>query len=122
MTPRPVRWGALCARLVATFCVGACTREQAGGAAAEAIVSVGKAVLADDGGMLEMIELDTVGPAHHGRRIKVHGYVMRDTIEIVFQGKRPASPSAPAKPSPRLPLSIASLLRAACSEHFLQSL
>jgi cytochrome c-type biogenesis protein CcmE len=72
--------GAQRAPLFALLCVSACTREQAESGAGDAVVAVGKAILADDTGVLEMIELDAVGPAHHGRRIKVHGYVMRDTI------------------------------------------
>jgi len=59
-----------------------CTREQARAASGDAVVTVAKVLLPDakDSGVLEMIELDAVGPAHHGRRIKVHGYVIRDTI------------------------------------------
>ena len=64
--------GAQCAGLFALLCplplTAACTREQP-----EPVAESGT-------GVLEMIELDTVGPAQHGRRVKVHGYVMRDTI------------------------------------------
>ncbi len=31
--------------------------------------------------VLEYLELDELGPDHRGRRVKVHGYVRRDTIE-----------------------------------------
>ncbi len=31
--------------------------------------------------VLEYRELDELGPDHRGRRVKVHGYVRRDTIE-----------------------------------------
>jgi cytochrome c-type biogenesis protein CcmE len=63
--------------------LGACTREQARSASGDAVVAVAQVLLEDraDSGVLEMIELDAIGPAHHGRRVKVHGYVLRDTIE-----------------------------------------
>jgi hypothetical protein len=81
MTRHPAPWGALRALLATALCTGACTREQAQAVGAEAVVAASKAILADDGGVLEIIELDAVLPAHHGRRVKVHGYVMRDTIQ-----------------------------------------